>query len=331
MPAAGTSLSPAASLLTADEAVALAGHFVGLGVAKLRLTGGEPTVRRDLVPLVERLSLLRARGLRTLAMTSNGVALPPARLAALWAAGLDALNLSLDTLRPEVFEAVSRRPAAQWGAAWGAVEGALAQGWGAAPGRPLKVNTVVQRGVNDGEAPALVEALTKRWPIHLRLIEFMPFGGNAWGDGARVVPSAELRARLATALPGWRPVAAAGGGGGGAPGAVGAPEFRGGEGWAGTVGFISTVSDAFCGTCTRLRLTADGALRACLHGEEEVSLRDALRGAGGAGALEAGDEGTAAAVTRAIAHAVGRKAAALGGRPLEERAADARGMVRIGG
>jgi cyclic pyranopterin phosphate synthase len=329
MPAAGASLTPPPSLLTSDEAVALAGHFVDLGVTKLRLTGGEPTVRRDLVPLVERLSRLRGRGLRTLAMTSNGVALPPARLAALWGAGLDALNLSLDTLRPAVFEGISRRPAAQWGAAWGAVEGALAQGWGASPSRPLKVNTVVQRGVNDGEAPALVEALTKRWPIHLRLIEFMPFGGNAWGDGSRVVPSAELRARLAAALPGWRRVG--GGGGGGDAGAVGAPEFSGGEGWAGTVGFISTVSDAFCGTCTRLRLTADGALRACLHGEAEVSLRDALRGAGGAGALAAGDEGAAGAVTHAIAQAVGGKHAALGGRPLGERAADARGMVRIGG
>jgi cyclic pyranopterin phosphate synthase len=326
MPSHGVSLTPSPSLLTADETIALVDHFVGLGVTKVRLTGGEPTVRRDLVPLVERLSRLRARGLRTLAMTSNGITLSPARLAVLWGAGLDALNLSLDTLRPEVFEAVSRRPAAQWGAAWGAVEGALAAGWGWTPGRPLKVNVVVQRGVNDWEAPALVEALTRAWPIHLRLIEFMPFGGNAWGDGGAVVPSAELRARLAAALPGWAPLPAAA-----EAGAVGAPEFRGGDAFAGTVGFISTVSDAFCGTCTRLRVTADGALRACLHGEEEVSLRDALRASGGAGALAAGEEAARNAVNAAVAQALGRKHAALGGRPLEERGSGARGMVRIGG
>jgi cyclic pyranopterin phosphate synthase len=331
MPADGVSLSPSASLLTADETVALAGHFVGLGVTKLRLTGGEPTVRRDLVPLLERLAQLRERGLRTLGMTSNGLALSPSRLAALWDAGLDALNLSLDTLRPTTFEAISRRPAAQWGAAWGAVEGALAQGWGTVPGRPLKVNAVVQRGVNDGEAPALVESLTRRWPVHLRLIEFMPFGGNAWGDGSRVVPSVELRVRLAAALPGWRPVAGGGAPGAAAAGAVGAPEFAGGDDWAGTVGFISTVSDAFCGSCTRLRLTADGALRACLHGEHEVSLRDALRAAGGARALAEGDARAQDAVTRAIAHAVVMKHAALGGRPLGERGEGARGMVKIGG
>ena len=317
MPAAGAPLTPPPALLTADETVALAAHMVRLGVRKLRLTGGEPTVRPDLVPLVARLSALRREGLATLAMTSNGVALPPRRLAELWGAGLDALNLSLDTLRPAVFEAVTRRPAAQWGAVWAAVEGALAQGWGRVPGRPLKVNAVVQRGVNEGEAAALAEALTRRAPIQLRFIEFMPFGGNGWGGGERVVPSAELRGALARALPGW---ARCEGGAAEGGGSVGGELFRGGPGWEGAVGFISTVSDALCGGCSRLRLTADGALRACLHGEGEVSLRDALRGGGGG-----------EAVTRAVARAVWGKREALGGRALGERGGGERGMVRIGG
>jgi cyclic pyranopterin phosphate synthase len=326
MPAHGVALTPAPQLLTPAETLALASHFVGLGVSKIRLTGGEPTTQRALLPTVRALAQLRARGLRTLAMTSNGVALPPPLLRALWSGGLDALNLSLDTLQPGRFAAIARRPPEAWGAAWRAVHGALAAGWGG-EGRPLKVNCVVQRGVNEDEAGALARALTQHHPITLRFIEFMPFAGNDWGGqgggaaaaASAVVPSAELLAALQRELPDVQAVAAAEG----SSGAL----YRGGRDWRGSFAFISTVSSAFCGSCSRLRLTADGALRACLHGEDEVSLRDVLRsgGDGSGGSVEE-------RLNEAIARAVRGKRAALGGRALAGKAeGEGRSMVKIGG
>jgi molybdenum cofactor biosynthesis protein A len=319
MPASGVPLSPPSHLLQLPETLALASHFVSLGVSKIRLTGGEPTLRADLVAVVEGMGRLRAPSahhphtLRTLALTSNGVALGQGPLLpALWASGLDALNLSLDTLQPELFARLSRRPPAAWASAWRAVHRALELGWGATPGRPLKVNTVVQRGVNDGEAAALVRALTQHHPVTLRFIEFMPFSGNEWvaqGTGG-VVPSAELLAGLQAALPTLTPLDSSS-----SCSTEGSGLWKGHPDWKGSFGFISTVSSAFCASCSRLRLTADGSLRVCLHGEEEVSLRDVVRGGGD--------------LTEAIARAVQGKHAALGGKPLGQGLA--RSMIKIGG
>jgi cyclic pyranopterin phosphate synthase len=336
MPPDGVALTPAPQLLSHAETLQLAAHFVALGVTKIRLTGGEPSTHGSLLPTVRALSRLKQPGdsasgrLHTLAMTSNGVALGQALLADLWHAGLDALNISLDTLQPARFAAISRRPPAAWGAVWRAIQGALAAGWGT-PSRPLKVNAVVQRGVNEDEAAALALALTRHHPITLRFIEFMPFAGNDWGagegggggagsgsgSGSGVVPSAELLAALQRELPGTHAAAPA-------QGSCGVL-YRGGVDWAGGFSFISTVSSAFCATCTRLRLTADGALRVCLHGEGEVSLRDVLRSGGGG---SVGDR-----LTEAIARGVSGKHAALGGRRelVGKQAWEGRSMVKIGG
>ena len=327
MPEDGVPLTSAQDLLTPTELIALARTLVRLGVTKLRLTGGEPTVRKDIVDIVRALSALRADGLRTLALTSNGVLLGAdggARLRALRAAGLDALNLSLDTLDPLRFARLSRRPAAAHAAARAAVDLALGAGFGGRGSPPLKVNAVILRGENDGELPDLVTELTRTRPIALRVIEHMPFAGLEWSRD-RVLTAADLTRALSTALPEWHAVE------GDVDSALGGTvgrQYRGGVGWAGTVGFVSTVSDAFCSTCSRLRLTADGALRACLHSERETSLRDILRAGGGDAGIEA-----------AVAAAVQGKARALGGATLAERAKmlkeggldSGRGMVRIGG
>ena len=179
MPAEGVQLSPAAHLLTTTEIVELASAFVAEGVTKIRLTGGEPTVRRDLVELVEALGALRGAGLRELAMTSNGVALPPRRLDRLVAAGLTGLNLSLDTLVPAKFQFVTRRQGLDRVLA--VVDHATARlGFGTPPAaadqppRTLKVNVVAMRGVNDDELCDFV-ALTQDLPLEVRFIEYMPF------------------------------------------------------------------------------------------------------------------------------------------------------------
>lgn len=161
---------------------------------------------------------------------------------------------------------------------------------------PVQVNCVVLRGVNDGEIGDFV-ALTRAAPLTVRFIELMPFAGNAW-SAARFMSLAEQLAAARVAHPSltWLP------GGGGDANAPDAGHTYGVPGWAGRVGFIASMSDAFCGTCNRLRLTADGNVRACLHGDEEHALRDALR---------AGD---VAAVAAAVSAAVAGKHAALGGK-----------------
>lgn len=200
-------------------------------------------------------------GVRTVGMTSNGVALTR-RLPALRRAGLTALNVSLDSLRPDRFERLSRRAGAALAHVRAAIDTALHLDLAA-----VKVNTVLMRGFNDDEVLDFVE-LTRDRRLDVRFIEFMPFSGNRWDD-ARMVPESEVLATLSAAYPGlersepdaacdtaalWR-----------APGHVG------------RVGFISSMSKPFCATCSRLRLTADGNLKVCLFGAAETSLRDAMR------------------------------------------------------
>ena len=317
MPADGADLSPSPGLLTFAETMRLARLFVALGVNKIRLTGGEPTLRRD---LVEVCSALRALpGVDILAMTSNGVLLGGAGggaaplLVALHSAGLTHLNISLDTLQRDRFERITRRPAVQWDRVMAAIQGALALGMG-----QVKVNVVVSRGVNDDEVANFV-ALTATTPLTVRFIELMPFSGNDWAPD-RTIASGELVRRILDCHPGFSPV--------GAPGGGNATENLWAlPGSAGRVGFISSMSDAFCSSCNRLRLTADGHLKVCLHGSDEMNLRDRVR----AGADDA-------ELAAAIAGALGRKHAALGGNhdmqgiaAAVQNGTNARAMVRIGG
>ena len=301
MPEMGVPLTPTRQMLTTDELARLARVLVGAGVDKIRLTGGEPLARRDAVEVAERLGRL---GLRSLAMTTNGVRLAD-RLPALAAAGLTDLTVSLDTLRPDRFQAITRRPGLD--RVLGALDQALALGYGT-DGRSLKVNVVALRGVNEDEA-ADFAAWAARAPLEVRFIEVMPFGGNGW-TRAELVPMAETRAAIETALgPLQRCVDASD---------ATAQTFRQ-PGWAGRVGFVASMTAPFCAGCSRLRVTADGALKVCLFGTAEVSLRDALR----AGATDA------EVVARVQAALDGKHAAHAGMDALAET--ENRPMITIGG
>ncbi|OMQ15923.1 cyclic pyranopterin phosphate synthase MoaA [Modestobacter sp. VKM Ac-2676] len=254
---------PRRDLLGVDELVRVAGVFAGLGVRKIRLTGGEPLLRRDLVELVARLVEVVGTGV-DVALTTNGVLLP--RLApALAAAGLRRVTVSLDSLDDRVFRAMSD---SRHGVAdvLAGIDAAAQAGLG-----PVKLNTVVQRGVNDGAGLAGVLELARyarREGHSVRFIEYMDVGTtNGWRLG-QVVPSEEIVAALDAEF-GMAPVVPA------YAGEV-ADRYRYRDG-AGEVGFIRSVTAPFCGACTRARVSADGKLYTCLFGSAGTDLRAALR------------------------------------------------------
>ncbi|MCE5233988.1 MAG: GTP 3',8-cyclase MoaA [Mizugakiibacter sp.] len=244
--------------LSFEEIERLARAFAGLGVRKLRLTGGEPLLRRDLPQLVG--MLVRVPGIEDIALTTNGVLLP--KLAApLRAAGLHRLTVSIDTLDPETFRQMSGGRG-EVGQVLEAIEAAQHAGF-----ESLKLNCVVLRGINDGQVLDLVERFRGSGHV-LRFIEFMDVGTlNRW-SADKVVPSAELIARIGQRWP-LEPVAR------GYRGEV-AERWRFVDG-GGEIGFISSVSAPFCGDCTRARLSADGKLFTCLFARDGVDLRDTLR------------------------------------------------------
>eukprot|EP00775_Hariotina_reticulata_P003731 gene3731-3992_t len=260
MPADGVELTPSQQLLTPEEVERLATMFVRAGVSKIRLTGGEPTVRRDLLDIVQRLNSLRPLGLSTIAMTSNGVVLSK-QLPALVDAGLDALNISLDSLRSERFEQLTRRKGHH--KVLESIGRAVELGFD-----PVKVNVVVMRGVNDDEMADFVE-LTRHQPVNVRFIEYMPFDGNVWSTN-KMVTYREMMQRVADSFPEGLERQQD-------PAGEVAKNFTV-PGFRGSVSFITSMTHAFCGDCNRLRVLADGALKVCLFGPNEVSLRDAIRG-----------------------------------------------------
>jgi molybdenum cofactor biosynthesis protein A len=298
MPEEGVSLSPKGHLLTFEEIEHLARLFVRHGVDKIRLTGGEPLVRKDVEVLVERLG--RLPGLRTLALTTNGLLLPK-KLPRLQAAGVNLLNISLDTLRPDRFAFITRRKGFENVLA--AIDLALRSGYD-----PVKVNCVVMRGFNDDELADFV-AMTEDRAIEVRFIEYMPFDGNGWNDG-RFLPYREMIERIEARFPALDRVP---------DGPNDTSKTYRVPGFRGQVGFITSMSEHFCSTCNRLRLTADGHLKVCLFGPAEVSLRDALRGG-------ATDEELAAIIQAAVL----RKKAAHAGM-YEIARTDNRPMILIGG
>jgi len=261
MPEEGVPALPKGDLLSFEEIERLAALFVRLGVTKIRLTGGEPLVRRDVDVLVARLGALKRHGLKRLAMTSNALLLEQ-HLPALLAGGMDALNLSLDTLRPDRFRNITLRDGCA--ETIRAIHAAADAGFDA-----VKVNAVVMAGVNDDELVDLARAFARERPIEVRYIEYMPFEGNHWGRDLRMLPAAEIRARLERELT-LTPL--------GLGETARVYEVReGGRLWPGRIGIISSMSEPFCGTCNRTRLTADGHFRWCLLDEGEVDLRGPLR------------------------------------------------------
>jgi GTP 3',8-cyclase len=259
MPEEGLSFLDSRELLTFDEITRVARVAKDLGVSALRITGGEPLLRRDLPKLIARLSQL---GFDDIAITTNGTALTrvAGRLAA---AGLRRANVSCDSLRPERFALIRRR---------GSLAGVL-RGMDAAEAvglAPLKVNVVLIRGTNDDEVLDFASFARATGRI-VRFIEFMPLDAQGKWEREQVVPGREVLDRISERWP-LEPTSDVDSG---AP----AVRFRFSDG-RGEIGFISSVTEPFCGTCNRLRLTADGALRNCLYTNEERTVRDLLRNEG---------------------------------------------------
>ncbi|KAL3873916.1 hypothetical protein ACJMK2_036993 [Sinanodonta woodiana] len=258
MPEEGVDLTHKDKLLTTEEILKLSTVFVKEGITKIRLTGGEPLVRKDLVEIVAGLSALRSHGLKTIAMTTNGITLAR-KLPELKDAGLNALNISLDTLVPPKFELITRRKG--WDKVMQGIEKALELGYD-----PVKVNCVIMRGTNEEEICDFVQ-FTKDKKIDVRFIEYMPFDGNRW-NFKKMVPYKEMLDTIKLQWPDLQELLN--------DTNDTAKAFKV-PGYIGQVGFITSMSEHFCGTCNRLRLTADGNLKVCLHGNAEVSLRDLIR------------------------------------------------------
>ncbi|MFM8323055.1 MAG: GTP 3',8-cyclase MoaA [Chloroflexota bacterium] len=249
---------PNAAMMQDDEILQLVQLFAGLGFDKIRLTGGEPTVRQNVVEIVR--GIAQTPGIRSLSMTTNGVLLP--RLAEpLKAAGLQRVNVSLDTLDPGKFKRLTR-----WGDfedVWQGLQAAEQAGL-----TPVKLNAVVVAGYNESDVVDLAR-LTLHNPWQVRFIEMMPFAGATDLQLNRVVTAGEIQRRIEAELGALRPVNA-----GELDGEARVFQL---EGAAGQVGFISSVTAPFCAACTRARLTADGRLRLCLLREGEVDLLGPLR------------------------------------------------------
>ena len=258
MPERGLEWLPKAEILSYEEIVALVAQLAPLGLRRLRITGGEPTIRPGLTTLIRQLKAIE--GIEDIALSTNGVKLPQMG-AELRAAGLDRVNLSVDSLRPDRIAAIARRDLGFDPVV--AIEAALAAGLD-----PVKVNMVVMRGVNDDEVID-VARLTIDRAVHVRFIELMPVGEMAHLTDEHIVPSAEVLARVAT-------LGALTGAEGPARG-NGPAVYHRIAGAAGTVGVITPMTHTYCGSCNRVRLTADGRLRTCLYGDHEVNLRDPLR------------------------------------------------------
>ena len=261
MPEEGLDFHSADELLSFDELVRLADIAVTrLGVQKLRLTGGEPLLRPELVDLVAALAQLRPRP--QLALTTNGIGLK-SRAAKLRAAGLDRLNISLDTVHADTFATMTRRPFLKQ--VMSGIDAALEAGFA-----PLKVNAVLLRGVNDGEAGDLVEWALDRG-VELRFIENMPLGGDRSWQRAELITAEEIRALVRQRyelVPDPTPRAAS-------------PAERylvldGGR-TIGSIGIIASVTEPFCGDCTRTRLTSEGRVRSCLFSHDETDLAGPMR------------------------------------------------------
>ncbi|GAB2272745.1 GTP 3',8-cyclase, mitochondrial [Dionaea muscipula] len=298
MPAEGVELTPGPKLLSKNEIVRLANLFVSSGVSKIRLTGGEPTLRTDIEEIC--LQLSEMEGLKTLAMTTNGLTLAR-KLPRLKECGLTSVNISLDTLVPAKFEFMTRRKGHQ--RVMEAIDASICLGYD-----PVKVNCVVMRGFNDDEICDFVD-LTREKPINIRFIEFMPFDGNVW-NVKKLVPYSEMLDQVVRRFPSLKrhkdhPTDTA-------------KNFKI-DGHRGYVSFITSMTEHFCSGCNRLRLLADGNFKVCLFGPSEVSLKNPLRNG-------ADDE----ELMEIIGNAVKRKKAAHAGMFEIANTAN-RPMIHIGG
>lgn len=262
MPEEGIQLSPSKDILTSAEIYYLCSLFVDQGVKKIRLTGGEPTVRKDIVPLMQKIGSLRSNGLKELALTTNGISLHR-KLEQMVEAGLTGVNISLDTLDPFQFQLLTRRQG--FDAVMKSIKRVQELNKLGA-GVKLKINCVVMRGLNDHQILPFVD-MTQDEDMEVRFIEYMPFDGNKWSQ-KKMVPYNEMLDIIRTKYPGLTRLRDA---------RNDTSKTWQIPGFKGRVGFITSMTHNFCGTCNRLRITSDGNLKVCLHGNAEVSLRDLLR------------------------------------------------------
>ena len=262
MPEEGVPLSPASHLLTTPEISYLSALFVSQGVSKIRLTGGEPTIRKDIVPLMQQIGNLRRNGLKELCLTTNGIALFR-KLDSMAEAGLTGVNLSLDTLDPFQFQIMTRRKG--FDAVMRSINRIIEMNKLGA-GIKLKINCVVMRGINERDVLPFVE-MGREKDIEVRFIEYMPFDGNKWSQN-KMLSYKEMLGMITEQYPGLTKVRDHEN--------DTSKTFRV-PGFVGRIGFITSMTNNFCGTCNRLRITSDGNLKVCLFGNAEVSLRDLLR------------------------------------------------------
>jgi len=259
MPERGLEWLPKQQILSYEEITEVVRQLAPLGLRRLRITGGEPTVRPDLPTLVR--DLHAVPGIEDIALSTNGVKLPQ-MAQALRDAGLDRVNMSSDSLRADRIAAIARR-----NLSFDPIVAATAAS--AAGLHPVKINVVVIRGANDDEVEDFA-ALTVDHPWHVRFIELMPVGDLADTEFARVVPSDEVLARIAARFGALERADGPARGNGPAT-------YQRIPGAQGTIGVITPLSHTYCDTCNRVRLTADGRLRTCLYGDHEVNLREPLR------------------------------------------------------
>ncbi|MBW1681266.1 MAG: GTP 3',8-cyclase MoaA [Deltaproteobacteria bacterium] len=257
MPRSGVPKLDHAEILRYEEILRLAHIGVGLGITKIRLTGGEPLVRKGILEFLPRLAAIQ--GLRDLSLTTNGILLGQ-NLEKIRAAGIRRINVSLDTLVAEKYARITGVDG--FHRVWEALMEARETGFS-----PIKVNVVVMKGINSDEIPAFA-ALSRKEPFHIRFIEYMPMGCMGMNQSRRFVPTERIKERLKELGP-LIPVPRG-------PDDGPSERFRF-PGARGEVGFISPVSHHFCRSCNRLRLTASGHLRPCLLSDRQLDLKGPLR------------------------------------------------------
>jgi cyclic pyranopterin phosphate synthase len=253
-------VAPKEQMLSYEEIEYLCDIFVQLGIEKIRLTGGEPMMRRDIEQIIFKLAQLKRSGLSDLALTTNGYFLPH-RAHSLKEAGLDRITISLDSLKRDVFKQMTGVDVLD--RVMEGIEAARSAGL-----QPIKINAVVVRGHNEDEV-ADFAAFAREHNVKMRFIEFMPLdSGHEWSR-EDVVSGREIRRRIEARFP-LEPLQVA-------RGSETSARYRFRDGAPGEIGIIAPVTEPFCGACSRIRLTADGQIRTCLFSTVEHSLRDVLR------------------------------------------------------
>jgi cyclic pyranopterin phosphate synthase len=247
-------------MLSYEEIEYVCDIFVELGIEKIRLTGGEPMMRRDIEQIIFKLAQLKDKGLRDLALTTNGYFLPH-RADSLREAGLDRITISLDSLKRDVFKQMTGVDVLDR-----VMEGIVAAKEAGLD--PIKINAVIVRGHNEDEV-ADFAAFAREHDVKMRFIEFMPLdSGHEWSRGD-VVSGKEIRARIEERFP-LEPLQVT-------RGSETSSRYRFADGAPGEIGIIAPVTEPFCGACSRIRLTSDGQIRTCLFSTIEHSLRDVMR------------------------------------------------------